>query len=220
MTNKKKVIIVDDHDLIREGLIMLLNETKTIEVIAEARNGKEFLEIAGKHNPDVVLMDITMPLMDGIETTRQALSINPDLKILALSMFGDEEKYFRMVRMGAKGFVLKSSVFSELEKAILEVSSNRNYFSADLLRKILTRINDQTQKVEISEKVVASLTKHEIDVLKLLVEGHANESIVKKLNTTLAAVKSIRASLLAKTSCNNSASLVMFAIKHKIVEVD
>jgi len=219
MTNRKRIIVVDDHDLFREGLVVLLNRLKTVEVVAEARNGKEFLEIVNKHNPDVVLMDINMPVMDGIITARESMSVRPDLKILVLSMFGDEENYFRMVNAGVKGFILKSAGLTELEKAILEVSENGNYFSNELLRKIITNINDQVHKAEAREQSVSSLTRREKEILKLVVAGFSNEDIVNKLNISMATVKSHRSSLLSKTSCANSAGLVMFAIKHKIVEV-
>jgi len=220
MITKKRIIIVDDHDMFREGLKVLLNNTKTIEVVADAANGKEFLNIVKQHNPDAVLMDISMPVMDGIEATKQSLAGNPGLKILALSMFGDEENYYRMVSAGVKGFVLKSSPVSELEKAILAVSANENYFSNELLRQIITRIGDQNQKAESNKHIVSSLTKREIDVLRLVASGLSNEDIAEKLNVSIPTVKSHRSSLLSKTFCNNSSSLVMFAIKNKLVEIE
>jgi DNA-binding NarL/FixJ family response regulator len=215
MSVKKKVIIVDDHDMFRAGVKVLLNNTKSIEVVAEARNGKEFLETLDKHTPDAVLMDISMPVMDGIEATRQGLTINPSLKILALSMYGDEEYYFKMVRAGVKGFVLKSSGISELEKAIIEVSNDGNYFSNELLLQIISNFNDEN----INKETKPLLTKREIEVLKLVVTGLSNNEIAEKLNISVTTVKSHRANLLNKTMCNNSASLIMYAIKHKIVEI-
>jgi DNA-binding NarL/FixJ family response regulator len=215
MSVKKKVIIVDDHDMFRAGVKVLLNNTKSIEVVSEARNGKEFLETLDKHSPDAVLMDISMPVMDGIEATRQGLVINPTLKILALSMYGDEEYYFKMVRAGVKGFVLKSSGISELEKAIIEVSNNGNYFSNELLLQIISNFNDEN----INKETKPLLTKREIEVLKLVVMGLSNNEIAEKLNVSVTTVKSHRANLLKKTMCNNSASLIMYAIKHKIVEI-
>jgi DNA-binding NarL/FixJ family response regulator len=219
MNSKKKVIIVDDHDMFRAGVKVLLNNTKTIEVLAEARNGLEFLNILEKQVPDVVLMDISMPVMDGIEATKQGLITKPDLKVLALSMYGDEEYYFKMVRAGVKGFVLKSSGIGELEKAIIEVSNNNNYFSNELLRQIISNFSEQSQKREAAILASASLSKREIEVLKLVVNGLSNNEIAEKLNITLATVKSHRSNLLSKTMCSNSASLIMFAIKNKFVEI-
>jgi DNA-binding NarL/FixJ family response regulator len=220
MVNKKRVIIVDDHDMFREGLKALLNNTKTIEVAATARSGKEFLEILKTHKPDAVLMDVSMPEMGGIEATKVSLSANPDLKILALSMFGDEESYYRMVSAGVKGFVLKTAPVSELEKAILAVSGNENFFSNELLRQIITRMADKSLKAEANDKILSSLTNREIEVIKLVAAGLSNEDIADKLNISIPTIKSHRSKILSKTSCSNSSSLVMFAVKNRLVEVD
>lgn len=219
MDNNKKIIIVDDHDMFREGVKVLLNNTRSIDVIAEARNGKEFLDLLPNHNPDVVLMDISMPVMDGIEATTQGISANPELKVLALSMFGDEEYYLKMVKAGVKGFVLKSSGINELEKAILEVAKGENYFSSELLRQIIANFGNNSNRKEIQSQVLSLLSEREVDVLRLVVEGLSNNEIAEKLHISLPTVKSHKSNLLSKTQCNNSASLVMYAIKNKIVEV-
>jgi DNA-binding NarL/FixJ family response regulator len=218
MTDKKRIIIVDDQDLFREGLIVLLKKSKFIEVIAEARNGKEFLDIASQHNPDAVIMDIDMPVMDGIEASRQALAINPNLKILAISMFWDEAQFFKIVNIGAKGFMLKSSVPEDLEKAILEITQNRNFFSDEVRNQLLIMINGQTQNNLNNNKVSESLTKQEVEILRLIVTGLSKEQIAKKLNIKINIVNLSHENIIIKTSCNNSASLVMFAIKNKLVE--
>jgi DNA-binding NarL/FixJ family response regulator len=220
MNNKTKVVIVDDHDMFREGLKALLNNTKTIEVIATAGSGKEFLDILNHHSPDAVLMDVSMPGMGGMEATKLSLAAFPDLKILALSMFGDEENYYKMVSAGVKGFVLKTAPVSELENAILAVSGNGNYFSNELLRQIIASMGDKSQKAETNNKILSSLTKREIDVIKLVAAGLSNEDIADKLNISIPTVKSHRSKILDKTSCSNSSSLVMFAIKNKLVEIE
>jgi len=217
MIPKKKVIIVDDHDMFRQGVITLLNNTNTIEVVAEARNGKEFIDFMDLHQVDAVLMDIAMPVMDGIEATRLSIEKNAEMKILALSMFGDEEYYLKMVKAGVKGFVLKTSGINELEKAILEVSNNQSYFSNELLRQIIANFNDQSSKNNTTQSI---LSHRETDVLRLVVDGLSNEEISKRLNISLPTVKTHKANLLSKTGCNNSASLVMYAIKHKIVIIE
>jgi DNA-binding NarL/FixJ family response regulator len=220
MEGIKTVIIVDDHDMFREGVKVLLNNTNTIKVIAEARNGKEFLDVLDLYSPDAVLMDIAMPVMDGIEATKQALAVKTDLKVLALSMYGDEEYYLKMVKAGAKGFVLKSSGINELEKAILNVSNNETYFSADLLRQIIINFKEPLQKPTPDVHALELISKRELEILKLVVDGYSNEEIAKRLNISLPTVKSHRSSLLSKTACNNSASLVMYAIKNNLVEID
>ncbi len=124
-----KIILADDHKIFRESLKKLLASEKIAEVIAEAGDGKQLLELLKTHEPDLIVMDISMPNMDGIETTKKALELKPELKILTLSSFGDEKYYYKMVEAGVKGFVLKNSGISELEQAITEVTSGGSWFS-------------------------------------------------------------------------------------------
>jgi DNA-binding NarL/FixJ family response regulator len=221
MDKKVRVLIVDDHDMFREGVKLLLSSGTLGEVVGEARDGKEFLEIAPKVNPDVVLMDIAMPVMDGIEASQIAHEKYPNLKILALTMFGDEKYYYQMIQSGIKGFVLKSSGISELTKAITEVANGGNFFSNELLCKLIAnlsskKLNEEQAETEDSEK----LTKREVEVLKLVAEGLNNDEIAEKLNISSTTVRTHRANLLTKTGSNNTASLVMYAIKNKLIEVN
>jgi len=218
MNQKTKVFLVDDHDMFREGVKLLLSGNETTQVVGEARNGKEFLQQIGHTPTDVVLMDISMPEMDGIEATKQIQAINPNLKILALTMFGDEKYYYQMIQYGIKGFVLKSSGISELMKAIDEVAVGRNYFSAELLYKLINTIQSSKQ---VEDKVDNDkLSKREVDVLKLIATGLSNDEIAEKLNISASTVKTHRTNLLSKTQCNNTASLMMYAIKNKILTVE
>lgn len=220
MNKKISVFLVDDHDIFRDGVKLLLSSENQAEVVAEARNGKEFLENLKKIIPDIVLMDIAMPEMDGIEASRLALEKNPNLKILALTMYGDEKYYYQMIQTGIQGFVLKSSGISELTRAISEVYAGGNYFSNEILYKIIKNVNQKKAEENNPEiNSPAKLTNREIDVLKLIVTGLSNEEIAEKLTVSLSTVKSHRSSLLAKTSSRNTASLVMYAIKNKIVQL-
>jgi DNA-binding NarL/FixJ family response regulator len=216
---KLKVFIVDDHDIFRNGVKVLLNSSKAMEVIGEAKNGKEFVDCIDKYSPDVVLMDISMPVMDGIEATKQAIEKNPDLKVLTFSMFGDEEYYFKMIQSGVKGFILKSSGITELENAIKEVVNGESYFSNDLLRKIILNIKSERDNKD-KQLNTSNLSSREIDVLKQIAFGLSNEDIADKLHIGVNTVKTHRANLLSKTGCGNTASLVMFAIKNKIVDIE
>lgn len=215
MTDKKiKVFIVDDHDMFRQGVKTLLNTTNRIEVVGEAINGKDFLEKFTHHDPDVILMDIAMPEIDGIEATALAREKNPDLKILALTMFGEEKYYYQMIQKGIKGFVLKSSGISELLKAIETVAEGNNYFSNELLVKLI-------QNVAITNHSEHPLlTPREQEVLKWIALGYSNEEIAEKLHVSAATIRTHRTNLLHKTGCKNSASLVMWAIKNKIIDLD
>jgi DNA-binding NarL/FixJ family response regulator len=220
MEKKIKVIIVDDHDMFRNGIKVLLSSSDFIELQAEARNGKEFIDMLPNYDPDVILMDISMPIMDGFEATKLALEQKPELKILALSMFGEEEYYFRMIKAGVKGFILKSSGISELEKAISLVSKNESYFSNELLRMIIVNLNENNAKKDTAEDASNQLTESEVEILRLVAGGLSNEEIADKLKISTTTIITHRAGLLNKTSCNNTASLVMYAIKNKLVSLE
>jgi DNA-binding NarL/FixJ family response regulator len=207
-----KVIIVDDHKIFRESLSKLLAVEKIAEVIAEAGDGRQLLEMLDKYTPDLIIMDISMPNMDGIETTKKALEKKPELKVLTLSSYGDEKYYHKMVEAGAKGFVLKNSGISELERAINEISNGGTWFSNELLRKVIINISKSpTKEIEISER--------ELEILKYICDGLTNDQIAEVIHLSPDTVKWHRNNLLAKTRCNNAAALVLYAIRHKLIEI-
>lgn len=216
---KYKVILVDDHKLFREGLKFVIMQMDNIEVVAEASNGKEFLEILEYQDADLVLMDIAMPELNGIEATKQALDKRPALKILVLSMFCDEEYYFQMIQAGVMGFVLKEVGKSELEEAITTVLRGESFFSQKLLRDIIMNINNPLQKQKAPAEQKIDLTKRELEVLKLICEGLSNSQIADKLFISLRTVEGHKSNLISKTGVKNSISLVMYALKNKLVEV-
>jgi len=205
------IILVDDHSIFRESLKRLLIAEKIGNVIAEARNGKEFVEIIENIVPDLVLMDIAMPIMDGVEATRKAIEKHPNLQIIALSMFGDEKYYQKMIEAGAKGFVLKNADIEELENAISEVSSGGNWFSNELLRKVIFSMS----KNSVNEL----LSSRELEVLRFICKGYSNEQIAQELNLSFDTIKWHRSNILSKTGCKNTASLIMYSIRNKLVEV-
>jgi len=213
MVKKNSIIVVDDHSIFREGIKSLIKLKDNAEVIAEASNGKEFLELLPNFKPDLVVMDIDMPIMNGIEASRIALEKYPELNILVLTMFGDETYYQQMVQAGVKGFVLKTSKFTELEKAIYEIANGGNYFSNELLRKIIFRY--QPHKEE--NKPV--FTEREKEVLELTCKGMTNEEIGNQLNLSLGTIKGYRSSLLEKTESKNTASLIIYAIKNNLIQL-
>ncbi len=214
MEHKLKIYLVDDHSLFREGLKFLLNNSIYISEIREAVNGQDFLDHVSEYLPDVVLMDIDMPVLNGIEATQQALKLFPDLKIIALSMYSDENFYTEMIEAGAKGFLVKNSKFNDVETAILEVYNNRNYFSPEILSSIVTKMNRKQNQPDIDE-----LTKREMEVLLNICLGLSNQEIGEKLNISKRTVDKHRENLLSKTQCGNTAELVIFAIKNKYFEI-
>ena len=219
MSEKIKIFIVDDHDIFRDGIKLLLSSGQTAEIVGEASNGQEFLDKVESVNPDVVLMDIAMPVLDGIETSKKVREKFADIKILALTMFGDEKYYYQMIQSGVKGFVLKSSGISELLKAIGEVHEGRSYFSNELLVKLVAGFSEQSKIKQADDDGQNKISKREIEVLKLIAVGNTNEEIADQLNISVTTIRTHRANLIRKTSCTNTASLVMYAIKHKLVEV-
>lgn len=207
---KASLVIVDDHNLFRKGLKFIINEIEDVEVIAEASNGLEFLGIIKDFKPDLVLIDINMPELDGIEASRRALARYPDLKILVLSMFGEEEYYNTMIDIGVKGFLLKDSDNTELQNAIERVLSGHTYFSQELL---LNLIKNKESNLPVH------LSAREKEVLKLICDGLSNHEIADRLFISQRTVERHRANLLLKTESSNSISLVIYAIKNKLIEI-
>lgn len=214
MKNDLRIYIVDDHSLFREGLSFLLGNSKYITEIKEAENGKIFLDNIKTFNPDVVLMDIDMPEMNGIEATKEALKLKPDLKIIALSMYSDENFYTEMIEAGAKGFLIKNSKFSDVQTAILEVFNNGNYFSPIILSSIVSSLNRKTKRPESND-----LTKREIEILINICTGLSNSDIAKQLFISKRTVDKHRENILLKTQSKNTAELVVYAIKNGFFEV-
>jgi DNA-binding NarL/FixJ family response regulator len=210
-----KVIIVDDHKMFRSGLRFLLNNVPNIEVIGEASNGLEFLEMAALEQIDIALMDINMPEMNGIDATKQAMEKYPDMKVIVLSMHGEEEYYDQMLDAGVKGFLLKNSDADELISALEAVIEGRSFFSQELLVNIL----DQKRLQKLRKEAV-KLSQRELEVLRLICDGFSNAEIAEQLFISQRTVDRHRANLLSKTGCKNSTSLVMYAVKNKIVDIE
>ena len=207
-----KIILADDHRIFRESLRKLLATEQIADVIAEAGDGKQLLELLEKHEPDLIIMDISMPNMDGVETTKKALERYPDLKILTLSSFSDEKYYYKMVEAGVKGFVLKNSGIAELEQAIHEVSTGGSWFSNELLQKVIVSIGKPKMKeTDISER--------EIEILQSICNGFTNDQIAEKIHLSPETIKWHRNNLLAKTGSTNTAALVLYSIKNKLIEI-
>lgn len=205
-----KVMIVDDHKAMRSGLAYLLGELENIEVVGQASNGEEFLDIFAALKPDVVLMDINMPTMDGIEATRRALESNPQLKIIALSMYSDEAYYQTLIDLGAAGFILKESDHTVIQEAIETVMKGKPYFSQELLLSMLKKKHSQKQ---------IFLTERENSILALICKGHSSAEIADKLHVSVRTIEKDRSELLLRTETNNSISLAIFAVKNGLVNI-
>lgn len=214
---KIKICIVDDHKLFREGLKLLLSTQDFVRQIYEASDGKEFIENLSLMDCDVVLMDIEMPGMNGIEATEMALRLRPGLKVIVLSMYGDEQYYYKMVDAGVKGFVLKSSGIEKVIEAIHKVAAGENYFSEELLIHILNHMREGNKTdADVPDN---EISERELEILYHVCLGLSNQEIADKLFISKRTVDKHRANLLSKTGCRNTAALVMYAIKNKMINV-
>ena len=216
-SKKLKLYIVDDHKLFREGLKLLLSTQDFVHHIYEASNGREFIENLSFVDCDVVLMDIEMPEMNGVEATEKALQMRPDLKIIVLSMYGDEQYYYKMVDAGVKGFVLKNSGIEKVIEAIRKVAAGENYFSEELLMNILNNMRDVGKSEP--EAPDNEISEREMEILYHVCLGLSNQEIADKLFISKRTVDKHRVNLLSKTGCRNTAALVMYAIKNKMIDI-
>ena len=211
-----RIALVDDHALFRNGLKLLLDNTKNFKVVAEASNGREFVDQLTPDNaPDVVLMDISMPVLNGIDATREAMGIAPQMKVIALSMFGEDDYYYEMINAGAKGFLLKNSDISDVMNAIEQVVAGNNFFSQDILYNVIRNFQPRKEL----ENADANFSKRELQVLKEICKGLSNQEIADSLFISKRTVDKHRSNLLSKTNSKNTANLIMYAIKNKIISV-
>lgn len=211
---KIKIYLVDDHSLFREGLKFLLSNLDFVDTIYEAENGEQFIAALTQKSADVALLDIEMPLMNGIEAAQRALKIQPELKIIALSMYSEESYYASMIDAGASGFLLKNSNFGEVRKALADVCEGKNYFSTEILQSILARVSRRKNDPETDE-----LTGREIEILFHICKGLSNAEIADELSISKRTVDKHRENLLLKTQSKNTANLVIFAIRHGYFEI-
>ncbi len=211
---KISVLIVDDHQLFREGLKLLLEVSPIIGEVYQASDGSEFLSLIENTRPDIVLMDINMPIMDGIEATTKALKEHSDLKIIALSMFGDDEYYIKMIEAGAKGFIVKNSDIEVVETAIQQVMEGKNYFASDVMATLVMHLNQRK-----NEETKNELSERESEILYMICKGLSNQEIADALFLSKRTVDKHRENILAKTQAKNTAGLVLYAIKHNIIQV-
>ena len=202
-----KIAIIDDHDLFREGIRLVLGQIEHFEVVFDTSNGLLFLEFLQNSFPDVVLMDINMPVIDGVETTRKAIGINPNLNVIALTMFSDTTHYTHMINAGIKGFILKKSNKYELQQAIQTVYAGGNYFSQEILQKMAFRsVNFSTGPDR--------MTQRELEVLDLVCKGLTSQEISDKLFISVKTVEVHRTNIFHKSDVRNIGELIVWAIKN------
>ncbi len=213
-----KILIADDHGITRDGLRALLEKEENITVIGEAKNGREAVQIAMEYQPDIIVMDINMPELNGMEATRQILSQTTQTKIIVLSMFSERRYVSSMLKLGVSGYLLKSSAFEELVKAIHAVMNNQGYLSQKITNVVM---KDYSKTLSSSKaSVFDALTSREIEVFQLIAEGHRSKSIAEKLHISVKTVSTHRYQLLKKLQINSVAELTKLAIQEGIITLD
>lgn len=207
-----KIILIDDHEMVRLGLKSFFNLQEDIEVVGEAINGKDGIALALEKRPDVVVMDLVMPEMDGVEATLQLLSEWPEAKILVLTSYLDNEKIYPVIEAGARGYMLKTSSAAEILNAVRKVA-NGNI-------SIQNEVDKKFRAYEEQPRLYEELTNRETDILNLLAKGYDNQSIADELFISLKTVKTHVSNILSKLNVDDRTQAVVYAFKHHLVPQD
>jgi two-component system response regulator NreC len=214
---KIKVLVVDDHTIVRHGIYALLGLMPDIELVGEAVNGREAVEKVRKLLPDIVLMDIAMPLMDGLEATRRICKESPRTKVIALTQYDDREFVFPIIEAGARGFISKTAASSELTSAIRSVHRGDSYLSPSVARVFVEGYQHGLDAV--GDDPYKQLTSREREILKLLAEGHTTQEIANMLTLSPKTVDRHKTNLMAKLDIHNRADLIKYALRKGIITV-
>ena len=213
-----KILLAEDHRIVREGLRALIEKQKDMEVVAEAKNGRSTVQLARKLVPDIVIMDITMPELNGIEATRQILAKAPGIKVIALSMHSDRRFVLEILSAGASGYLLKDCAFEELAQAIRIVTANQTYLSAKISKIV---IKDYVRRLLLNNAPVSSiLTAKEREILQLLAEGKATKEIASRLEISIKTVDTHRKSIMNKLDIHSIAELTKYAIRSGLTSLE
>jgi len=218
--NQLKIIIVDDHLLFREGLKLLIEGEGIGKVVAEADNGEILLELLDKIEPDIVLMDIEMPKMNGLEATIRARLKKPEIRILIITMMSENENYTDLINAGAMGFIQKTANKEELTRAIKMVNKGECYFSNNLLRQIIFNRGRNTYASNNSKALNDEFTEKELEIMQHFCDGLTANEIASKIFRSIKTVEAYRSKLLEKTQTKNTINLVLYAIKNKLVTLN
>ena len=217
-TKRLRILVADDHELVRRGIRELLRARRGWSVVGEAMNGREAVEKANRLKPDVAILDISMPDLDGLQATRQIREATPSIQVVVLTMHESDQMVRRVLEAGALGYVLKSDLAAHLVKAVKNVSAGKLFLTprvSDIVLKGFLKTGNQPDSTERSQ---ARPTPREVDIIRLLAEGRANKEIAAELGITIRTVETHRARIMLKLGLHSLAELVHYAIRHKIVE--
>jgi two-component system response regulator NreC len=216
--SKIRILLCDDHTILREGIRLLLNSQSDLEVVAEAANGREAVDQALALRPDVILMDIAMPLLNGLEATRQIRREWPEARVLVLTMYESDEYVSQMLEAGAAGYVLKRVAGSELTYAIRAVHQGESFLYPSITKRL---VEDYLRRVESGQERASfdGLTDRERQVLQLIAEGHTNKAIADMLSLSVRTVQNHRAHIMEKLGMHDRGELIKYAIQKGIIEL-
>ena len=211
-----RILLADDHNILRDGMRLLLERQPGFAVVAEAADGHESVQQAAEHSPDVVVMDIGMPSMNGIEATRRIVEKNPSTGVVILSMHDDESYVIRSLKAGARGYLLKNSIKTELIAAIHAVAQGKSYFSPKISR-MLQEDFIEVLRSKSAEDTYDLLTDREREILQLVAEGKTNKEIANVLNLSLYTVDTHRTHILQKLNLHSVPELILYAVRKGII---
>jgi DNA-binding NarL/FixJ family response regulator len=213
-----KILLADDHKVLRSGLRRILEEQPDLEVVGEASDGREAVDLASSLQPDIVVMDIAMPQMNGMEATRQIVLRNPRTNVLILSMYSDENYIVQVLRAGARGYLLKDSAEEELINAVRSVNAGQPFFSPRIA-KLLVGDSMQRLRDEAASDTYELLTPREREVLQLIAEGKSNKEVASALFVSPTTIETHRARIMDKLDLHSTAEIVLYAVRKGIVQL-
>lgn len=213
---KLRIVLGDDHTLVRQGFRKILEETREWQVVAEAGDGREVVRQTLAHRPDVVVLDIGMPLLNGIESTRQIVRRLPDVRVLILSMHADEAYITQALHAGAKGYLLKDSADTDLIRGVTDVAAGKSFFSPAVAKVML---DDYVRHLAGKGRVdrYEALSEREREIFQLIAEGHSNKEVADILSISPATVETHRAHIFQKLDLHNTAEVVLYAVRRGVI---
>ena len=214
---KTRILLADDHDIVRKGLRYLLDRREEIQVVGEAVDGREAAKLAEELAPDIVIIDIGMPLLNGIDAAAAIVKKNPKISVIILSMHSDEDYVLRALTAGVKGYLLKDTVEVDLLRAIESVQKRRTFFSPAITEVLLEDYVRQLQDKGLQDSFDL-LTQREREVLQLLAEGKSNKEVATILNVSPLTVDTHRSNLMQKLNLHSTAEIVLYAVRKKLIQ--
>ncbi len=215
--NSLRILVADDHEIVRRGLVSLIKTQPNWEVCAEADNGRQAVELAKKLNPGVVILDIGMPTLNGLEATRQILRDNPQTRILILTITDTDQAVREVLDAGARGFLLKSDAARDLITAIEALQHNKTFFTARVAEMVLSGYRGATGAPR--KNLVPNLTPREREVVQLLAEGRSTKEVASHLNLSVKTAETHRSNIMRKLGLHSISELVLYAVRNNIIQV-